>query len=345
MSGWCRRLGPRSAYRHDPPACRRASRETCPTPDQGWHGSIQTSVAPSFLVRRRCPSLMRTCCAPSAPPQRPCRGSWRGSSLSCGGSPCEHWQPACGFSPRDEQPCADWTIRAFSAQVPLRFAKRAERFLTVVDRSDVDTVRHGGEHRNATIDPDRWQNGWRWFGCFALPLNGNLPLPGATRDGCIADSTGDGMPAAQGDPPQFRQLDPSGRVARALDLDGDRIGEPEAILDTLFAWRRMACQSGPPVPIRAIEVFERLLQRVNGCRLQPIHIGAEHGEFAALAGESERPPRPPPLRPLFESKIIDEPACPRDLRHVLRLFEGRVKPVGVGLALDHTPSIKLAYAG
>jgi hypothetical protein len=30
---------------------------------------------------------------------------------------------------------------------------------------------------------------------------------------------------------------------------------------------------------------------------------------------------------------------------VLRLFEGRVKPVGVGLALDHTPSIKLAYAG
>ena len=72
-------------------------------------------------------------------------------------------------------------------------------------------------------------------------------------------------------------------------------------------------------------------------RLQPIHLGPERRYLTALAGEIERPSRTPPFGPLFESKVVDEPARTRDLRHLLRLLRRWVEPVGVGLADDHSP--------
>ena len=95
---------------------------------------------------------------------------------------------------------------------------------------------------------------------------------------------------------------------------------------------RTACKE---ILIGAIEVFERLLQRMDGRPLKPIYLRSEHRDFAALAGEIERPPWAPPFSPLIQGQVEHEPARTRDPRHLLRLFRHRVEAVGIGFTFDH----------
>ncbi len=66
-------------------------------------------------------------------------------------------------------------------------------------------------------------------------------------------------------------------------------------------------------------------------RFEPIHLGPEYGDFAALVGEIERPSGLPPVAPLLKCNVIHIPARTRDLRHLLRLIGRRGEPVCVGL--------------
>jgi hypothetical protein len=109
------------------------------------------------------------------------------------------------------------------------------------------------------------------------------------------------------------------------------------------AWGRVAGTAGEDILISAVEVFQRLLQCVDRRRFQPIDLGRQRRDRAALAGIVERPAGPSPFLSLLKREVVYEPTRACGVRHLLRLGWRGVEPVGVGLAFDHRCRVTSVY--
>src|SRR5690606_3577736 len=160
----------------------------------------------------------------------------------------------------------------------LRLAQRRLVTLEAAERGVDRAVAQGRESDNAEVDTDRFAsgNGSRHF---PFGLDRHKPLAGALADGDVSRLSQHLAAAAVAHPAEFRQEE----AARGLiELDLLRIRIPKALVTALLLEARKVGTSGEEIPVRALQILQRLLQRVDRRVLQP-------GRLLAVAPLGQHP--------------------------------------------------------
>jgi hypothetical protein len=142
--------------------------------------------------------------------------------------------------------------------------------LEAVEGGVESAVREGGKAFRAHVDAYRTALWYRLLD-LSLGLNGNEPLAAGLAHGNVPDLTQHFAAIAIAQPAKLRQKD---SAVGLVELDLFRVGVAEAVGLALFLEAREVGTFGEEVAVGALQVLERLLQRVNRRLSQPCHFRA-----------------------------------------------------------------------
>lgn len=152
----------------------------------------------------------------------------------------------------------------------LRLAQRGFVAFEAIERCVDRAIAQGGEAGNTEVDANGSALRQRGFH-FTAGLDRDMPFARAQADGDVAQLAEHRPTVAIAQPAQLGQKDPA---VGLIQLDLLRVGVTEAVALALAleAWEVGALLE--EVPVGFFEVFEGMLQRMNGRFFQPDRFGA-----------------------------------------------------------------------
>ncbi len=223
----------------------------------------------------------------------------------------------------------------------LRLAQRGFVAFEAIERCVDRAIAQGGEAHHAEVDANRERGGVQRHRHFSLRLDRNVPVAGAQADRDVLEGA-EHLPAvAIAQPAQLGQENPAVALVE-LELLG--VGEAEAVALALAleAWEVGTLLE--EILVGPVEVFEGMLQRMNGRFFQPDRFGAvaPGGQLPGHRHIADELASGFAVGLLQRQGLVEhEPTGSGELSKLALLFAGWLDAELVGLASEHRNTVYL----